>query len=155
MTVRKDAKVFRVGEMVIGCTTSFRMIQLLRFGFTAPFHKPGVDPMEYMVCEFVEAIRTRFKAGGFARKDEEAEIGGAFLVGYRGRLFLIESDYQVGEAACGYDACGCGASYAKGVLYATESRDAHERVQLALQAAEAHSAGVRAPFTVLSTRTTT
>ena len=29
--IRKDPKVFITGEFVIGCTTSFRMIELLQF----------------------------------------------------------------------------------------------------------------------------
>ncbi|KKO71831.1 hypothetical protein AAV32_09670 [Kerstersia gyiorum] len=59
--------------------------------------------------------------------------------------------YQVGEAASGYDAVGCGADIALGALCATTGMaDHNSRIGLALHAAEAHSAGVRGPFTVLS-----
>ena len=30
ITVRKDVKVFEVGEFVIGCTSSFRMMQIIK-----------------------------------------------------------------------------------------------------------------------------
>lgn len=150
LMVRKDRKVFVNAEFVIGCTTSFRMAQILQYAFTPPKRHPEKDVMAYMVTEFVEALRTAFKNGGFATKDREAEWGGVFLVGYQGRLFRIDSDYQVGESACGYDACGCGENYAKGVLFATPNDSAQDRVDLALRAAEAHSAGVRGPFLVES-----
>ena len=29
ITIRKDKKVFKVGEFIFGCTSSFRMIQLI------------------------------------------------------------------------------------------------------------------------------
>jgi hypothetical protein len=67
-----------------------------------------------------------------------------------------------------FDACGCGESYAKGALFATaaiatdpvrlglltlpaQPIDPKQRVTNALQAAEAMSAGVRGPFTVVTT----
>lgn len=150
LMIRKDRKVFVIGEFAIGCTTSFRMIQILQYNFNPPKRHPEKDVMAYMVTEFVEALRTAFKNGGFATKNNDAEFGGVFLVGYQGRLFRIESDYQVGESACGYDACGCGDSYAKGVLFATPNDAPRDRIELALRAAETHSAGVRGPFFVES-----
>lgn len=33
ITMRKDVKVFRVGDFVFGCTSSFRMMQIIRFSF--------------------------------------------------------------------------------------------------------------------------
>ena len=36
ITIRKDEKVFKVDNFIIGCTSSFRMIQLLRFSFKPP-----------------------------------------------------------------------------------------------------------------------
>jgi hypothetical protein len=61
-------------------------------------------------------------------------------------------DYQVGLAADQFDAAGCGEQIARGALYATQDVPllGHERVELALQAAERHSAGVRAPFHIMS-----
>lgn len=150
LTVRADRKVFVNGDFVMGFTTSFRMVQLIQYAFNPPKRHPDKDVMAYMVTEFVDALRNCLKAGGFARRDSEVESGGVFLVGYAGRLFCIESDYQVGEALSGYDAVGCGASFAVGVLFATPGQPPEDRLRLALQAAEAHSAGVRNPFHIQS-----
>lgn len=148
LTVRADAKVFKNGEFLFGFTSSFRMGQLLRYSLTAPklYTK---DPMTFMCTEFVASVRECLKAGGYATKEKEQEIGGVFLVGLAGRLFRVDCDYHVGEASAFYDAVGCGESYAKGVLFATAGQDPETRVRSALAAAEAHSAGVRSPFVVL------
>lgn len=150
LTVRSDQKVFKNGNFLFGFTTSFRMGQLLRYSFTPPTPKEGQDVYEYMVTSFVNGLRDCLKTGGFAEREKDAESGGTFLVGYRGRLFKIESDYQVGEPVDGYDACGCGQQIAVGVLFATKGMLPDERMKLVLEATERHSAGVRGPFHVAS-----
>jgi ATP-dependent protease HslVU (ClpYQ) peptidase subunit len=145
---RVDPKIYKVGQMLIGFTTSFRMGQLLGYRLTVPDHDPRVPIEKYMATAFVDAVRDCLKAGGYAAKDRETEQGGTFLVGYRGRLFRIDSDYQVGERLEPYDAVGCGEDLALGALYATSDTpyDPEKRLQVALQAAASFSAGVRAPF---------
>lgn len=151
LSVRADKKVFQNGEFLFGFTSSFRMGQVLQYSFTPPKQHPDKDTMSFMVTDFVNAVRSAFQAAGVASKNNEVESCGTFLVGYRGRLFSIQDDYQVGEAACGYDAVGCGQDIALGSLYATvDMADGKARVGRALHAAEAHSAGVRGPFTIQS-----
>lgn len=146
---RKDAKVFTNGGLVIGCTSSFRMIQLLQYQLVVPKRHPDTDLMRYMVSEFVEAVRKCFRDGGFMTKDKDAEFGGTFLVGVSGRLFTVHGDYQVAERTDGFDACGCGEAYALAAMACTPGLAPHERLRNALQIAEHFSAGVRGPFTFL------
>lgn len=149
IVVRNDRKVFRNGEFVMGFTSSFRMGQLLAFNFSPPKPRQDVDLFAYMVTDFIDTARNAMKAGGYARvKDTTSEEGGTFLVGFRGRLFQISDDFQVGESTHGFDAVGCGNHIALGSLFSTVSSkiNPHERVTLALCAAEAFSAGVRSPF---------
>lgn len=150
LTVRADVKVFKNGPMLFGFTSSFRMGQLLRYALTLPDHDPRVEVEKYMATTFVNAVRECLKTHGFARKKEEAEEGGTFLVGYRGRLFCIQDDYQVAEALDAFDAVGCGHDIAKGSLFSSTNLPADERIRVALQAAERYSAGVRGPFHVES-----
>ncbi|PWJ93555.1 hypothetical protein C8D77_101234 [Mesorhizobium loti] len=151
LTVRADRKVFSNGDFIMGFTSSFRMGQLLAQSFTPPKRHPDTDVYKFMVTDFINAVRDCLKTGGYAEKHHEAEKGGTFLVGYQGRLFLIDSDYQVGEALDGFDACGCGAEIALGALFATPAAKPNDRLTLALEAAERLSAGVRAPFHIVST----
>lgn len=149
LTVRADQKVFRNGPMIFGFTTSFRMGQLLRYALTVPDHDPRQPVEKYMATTFVDAVRSCLKKHAFTTVKDGVEMGGTFLIGYSGRLFLIDEDYQVCETVDGFDACGCGAQIAKGALHATShvgTVTGQARLELALSAAERHSAGVRRPF---------
>lgn len=146
LVVRADQKVFRNGPMIFGFTSSFRMGQILRYALKVPDQAPHISVDEYMVTVFVDAVRACLKDKGFATKSNEQESGGTFLVGYKGRLFFVEGDYQVGLSVHHFDAVGCGDQIARGSLFSTEGRPARERLELALRAAEQFSAGVRGPF---------
>jgi ATP-dependent protease HslVU (ClpYQ) peptidase subunit len=151
LTVRSDPKVFRRGRYLFGFTTSFRMGQLLRYSLDAPKPaKRGLDA--FMATAFVDALRDCLKRGGWARKENDREEGGQFLVGVRGRLYTIHEDYQVAKAADGFTAVGCGYEIALGALFATDGRGLRprRRVRIALAAAERFSGGVRGPFVVRS-----
>jgi len=150
---RKDEKVFKNGEFVFGFTSSFRMGQLLRYAFTPPPYYTDVNLYKYMVTDFVDGVRKCLKEGGYAIKNKEEELGGTFLVGFRGHLFMIEDNYQVAEHLYPYFSVGCGESYAKGCLYAICDNEIlpEEKITIALEAAEKFSAGVTRPFHIVKT----
>lgn len=152
---RKDEKVFKVGDFIIGCTGSFRMIQLLRYTFKPPVREEGQDVHEFMCTKFVDAVRECFKEGGWLQKDKEVERGGCFLVAYENRLFCIEGDFQVGERYDRFAAIGCGESYAEAAMYTSAAISGiNETVQISdmdiaysgLLAAKHFSTGVCRPF---------
>lgn len=156
LTVRRDKKLFVNGPYAMGFTTSFRMGQLLQHAFDAP--KPpddAADLHKFMVTEFINQVRKCLKDGGWSTKTNEQETAGTFLVGVRGRLFKVCDDYQVVEADVAYDACGCGESYARAALWTSVNLgvqlNPETRVLTALRCAGMHSAGVREPFSVIST----
>jgi hypothetical protein len=130
----------------MGFTSSFRMGQLLAHAFNPPKRHADADVFAFMVTDFIDQVRSCLKAGGYAEKHHDAEVGGTFLVGYAGRLFKIDGDYQVGETLLGYDACGCGEDIALGSMFSTGHLPPQERLQKALEAAAEFSAGVTAPF---------
>lgn len=144
---RADRKVFKIGNFIMGFTTSFRMGDLLKHDFSPPQRYTSCDIYKYMVTEFINEVRTCLKRGGYAKKKEETESGGTFLVGYAGNLFRIADDYQVGQNILSFDACGCGENYALGSLCSTEAwTNPTKRIEKALSAAQEFSAGVREPF---------
>lgn len=108
IVTRKDPKVFLNGEFLIGYTTSFRMGQILRYSFNPPKPREGINSYEYMCTEFIDALISSLKDKGFAKVDNNRISGGTFLVGYRGSLFEIDSDFQVGEVLKNYVSVGCG-----------------------------------------------
>lgn len=151
LAVRVDQKLFRKGAFLIGFTDSFRIGQVLRYHLDLPEHPDGMDAHEYMVTRFIPAARECLKTAGVAKKSNEQEEGGTFLVGYGGRLFAVHSDYQVAENDRSFAAVGCGAQIAIGAMEVTNGNlDPKERILVALRAAESWCAGVRGPFLVES-----
>lgn len=152
LNIRNDQKVFMNGAFLMGFTTSFRMGQLLRYSFTPPKIAEDQDLYEYMVTDWIDGVRKCLKDGGFASEKDSVEEGGTFLVGYKGRLFTIYEDYQVGENTCGYSSVGCGEDLAMGSLFTSSDikLKPEDRVRMALKAAATFSAGVSAPFVVKS-----
>jgi len=148
-TILASSKVFSVSnqdtKVLLGCTTSCRMMQLLQYELHLPSYENG-DVVEYLVTKFVNAVRETLKDGGFAQKENEKEEGGNFLVGFQGRLFEIQSDYQVSEPVNGYEAVGSGAKFALGALYVTPHLPPEIRIEEALKAATYHNAYVKPPY---------
>lgn len=147
-----DSKVFVVGELAFGFAGSFRVGQLIRYGFKAPVHAKGKSDMEYLVLDVIDAIRVLLKDKGSIKKEnEEEETRTQFLVGYRGHLYYIDSDFHVGRIKDGYCALGAGMDIALGSLFSTEKlTDPKERINTALSAAVKWSAAVRPPFTIVT-----
>lgn len=152
ITPRADHKVYLNGEYGIGFTSSFRMGQILRYAFAPPAPPTDCDDLfGFMVTDFVGSVRQCFKKEGYSYADNGREAGGTFLVGVRGRLFSIQNDYQVGESLDGFDAVGCGDSYAIASLYTTAGliTDPMVRIYHALYTADKFSGGVCAPFNTI------
>ena len=146
MRIETGPKVFHLGEFLIGYTSSFRMGQLLQYHLS-------VKPQEkesnraYMILVFAEAVRELLKSHGYARIENNEEEGGIFLVGYRGELYKVDCNFAVLRSADGFDAVGCGASYARGALKALDWEYPQQALETALEVAAHFSAGVRGPFT--------
>ena len=136
----------------MGFTTSFRMGQILRHHLSLPTPLEGEENYAYMVKQFIPAVKEVLASHGFERSINGRDEGGTFLAGYRGGLYLIDSDFQVGTVENPYQAIGCGDDLVLGAFYALSFYEMtpEERITTALEAAAEFSAGVRGPFTVLS-----
>lgn len=151
---RADEKVFIKDDMIYGFTSSFRMGQILRFRFNRPEHKEGIDDYEYLCSVYIDELIKCFKEHGYLREDKGEVSGGIFLIGYKGNLYKVEGDFQVGKSFDNYDACGCGEYYALGALsqldslYSNDKMLPTDKVIRSLRSAERFSAGVRRPFVI-------
>lgn len=155
LETRADEKVFtrndHAGEpWAFGFTSSFRMGDLLRYKLELPEVQPKQDLREFMVVRFVDAVRKALGDGGWRSKHDERESGGTFLVAYRGEIFKVEDDFQVGQLAVPFAAVGCGEHLALGAMHALwdnlPEQTARWIVGSALEAAARFSAGVRGPY---------
>jgi len=150
---RKEPKAFKIGKFGFAYTTSFRMGDILHYSFTPPPFTVGqITVDKYMRTLFIDEVQATFESGGFGSrgKDADGEAGGNFLVGFAGRLFSIQADYQVGEHRIEYFADGAGSHFAFGSLHSTADHKPKERVLMALQASAKFSPSVSAPFTIIT-----
>jgi ATP-dependent protease HslVU (ClpYQ) peptidase subunit len=108
-------KVFRAGNLMIGYTSSFRMGQLLQYNLEFEENKNNSD-MKYLVKQVVPNIRKCLKEGGYTTIKDNEEIGGQFLLGYKGLLYEVASDFQVNIFTRPFNAVGSGQPYALGAL---------------------------------------
>jgi len=150
ITIMSEPKVFRNGPMLIGYTSSFRMGQLLEHVLKVPDNE-GLDDIRYLVSVFVPVLRECLKTNGYTTINNNEETGGVFLLGYNGRLYKVGGDFQVCRSSDGYNACGCGESFALGAMFmARKSLNPDVAVEFALAVSAHFSSGVRAPFHVLA-----
>src|ERR1035437_478649 len=148
LLVRKDSKVFQNGPFLIGFTSSYRMGQIL---MDTTFPDPGnMDEFVYMRTQFVDVARTRLKDGGYVKVDSNREESGQFLVGFHGRIFLVDEDFTIGESSDPFFAVGQGSQEALGALYsAPEDRPPGESLVIDMSAAARFRSGVRPPFNII------
>lgn len=142
-------KVFKIGEFLIGYAGSFRMGQILQYHLEVRQQQDGETDDRFMVVAFAEAVRTVFKDKGFTWLESGRESGGQFLVGYRGKLYDMDSDFQVNTFQNGVMALGCGEQYALGAMLALNTLTPKKRITRALEIA-AEMASVAPPFVIES-----
>jgi hypothetical protein len=154
VTIRPGVKVFINKNFLIGCCGSARACNLVRYKFVPPDPSPDEDDMmRYFVVQFVESLRECLTtAGNITKKDEFDYMHSQFLVGYWGRMFLIDSDFQTQECVNGYESIGAGSDLALGSLFATPKMTPKRRIMTALGAAQQYNSSVREPFSVVKVK---
>jgi ATP-dependent protease HslVU (ClpYQ) peptidase subunit len=145
-----NQKVFKVGECVIGVSGSARVADAMRYNLETPKHPRRMDPARYMRTYFIDAVRDCLRKAGSLQSVHgvdgcEAHV----LIGYRGRLFIIEGDLHIHEALDDYAAVGSGSSVANGALAVSRGVPPRKRILAALTASERYTASVRKPFYVI------
>jgi ATP-dependent protease HslVU (ClpYQ) peptidase subunit len=146
-------KVFINGDMLIGYTSSFRMGQLLQYKLNIPEYIEDMDDTDYLVSKFIPAVKECLKDGGYMKIENNQDSGGVFLVGFHGKVYQVDEDYQVLRCSDGFTAVGCGGSFAVGalsVILATTEDSPEKAILYALRVAGRFSAGVCAPYYVIS-----
>lgn len=144
---RADPKVALIGnQCVIGFAGNFRAWQAVRFTFNPPEHKRG--PLDkYMSTTFVDSLRRCLSEAGIAEKKDNVEDSPSdFIVGIKGRIFVISGDYDVQESTYPFDAVGAGGQIALAAMIARKDGSPKARLQTALRTAAALNNTVRPPW---------
>lgn len=151
-------KVFAIGPLVLGYTSSFRMGQALQHRLTVPEHLPDSADLaaldRWMAVPFMDAVRQVMRDAGFMKREYEREQGGQFLCGVRGHIYHCDDDFHASRRGKPYGACGSGISACLGAFALAERRiwpeDPEQLIKDVLAAAESCIATVRGPFHVIS-----
>lgn len=149
-TIIKDPKVFIKDNVAFGVCGLPKVMDALAHTISLP-KQSGGDDRAFLVAEMIPAIRE-----GLKKLDctvEEQGYGtcfhGAMLMGYNGKLYRIEGNFQLGTASQNHDAVGSGGALALGSLHASKGQNPKKRLIAALQAAADGNAGVAPPFVVV------
>jgi len=87
-------KIFPVGELLIGYTSTFRFGQLLQYRLDMPEHVPGETDMQFLM-NVVTNIRKLLEEAKHATVSNSVAEGGQALIAYRGQLYCLQTDFSI------------------------------------------------------------
>jgi ATP-dependent protease HslVU (ClpYQ) peptidase subunit len=151
---RKDSKVFISKDFIFGFTSSFRMGQIIKYHFNPPKRVETQSTDNYIHTTVLEHIIEILTSKGYNKISNNIIEGGVFLMGYRGILYEVEQDFQVGQLYSVYNAIGCGENYAKSCLWTIDALgfplSVTEKIDIAIKCAAEHNSGVDANIKILT-----
>ena len=162
--VIEGSKMFRRGEMLIGCAGQPRQAQIVKhyahlpsqpsdINKTLPGYRDRSDD-QYLMA-FIENIRTALRDYGCMEMENGIEAGCNLIIGYHGKVYAVENHFQIHRSRRGCIATGVGAPYALASLLTSmrppvswERVDMTDKITVALQIASQLCVAVYAPFQV-------
>ena len=135
----------------MGFSGSYRVGQVLRHVWVPKIQPPGTDDETFLVRDVIDQLRVLFLNHGIRSTTGGTDsMDGPFLLGYHGRLYKIDTDFQVGWNRDGFNACGSGARPALGALHVLcklpGTVEPKQMIRMALDAAEHLDTAVRGPM---------
>lgn len=147
------SKVYRVGPFLFGTCGSHRVAQVIEHEFKISVPQADTETdIHYLATIFANEIRSLLASRGIIGKsdDHEDKFEGGSLVGYRGNLYRLSSNFQIDHFERAFDGIGSGSPFALGALQILlKSRTgAWTAIRQALEVAEALCCDVAGPFDV-------
>lgn len=131
-------KVFRRGELLFGGTGRFSDIQLMEHILPIVPPTKHESDIHYLIEKIAYPLRDNVY--------DPDNFSSSFLIGYRGKLYLLASDFSVTCFVDGFDAVGSGDFVALGVMEARKDLPPKKRIKKALRVASKFMGGVGGPF---------
>lgn len=142
-----DPKVFVKGKIAIGVCGSPKILDHLNNVTELPSWDGRAPKREFLLRDVVPTIKSSLGAGECL---EGSNMPGELLIGFQGRLYQVESNFQLITSQAGFDSVGSGSDTAIGSLHSTTNvQSTRKRVIMALTAACARNAMCRPPFTIV------
>jgi len=154
-TIIKDPKVFVRGRIGLGVCGYPKVMDALSSGIDMPEQSCN-DDRAFLVNELVPTIRdglVRLDAAFRDEKTSEIVFNGEALLAYNGKLYKLQSNFQLIQARAGFDTTGSGGDLAMGSMASTAHvRNPKKRILMALEAASANNAGCAPPYVIVSVK---
>jgi len=149
-TIIKEPKVFIKGAVAFGVCGLPKVMDAIQHTIELP-EDAEVDAKGYLVGSLVPALRDGMKKLECTEEHNGQQyFHGALLIGYKGRLFELESNFQLVESSTGFGAVGSGGAAALGSLRSTKkTSNAKKRLLEALAVSAENNAGVAPPFDIV------
>lgn len=109
-------KVFTKGKFVIGCSGSALLNQIIRYDFKVPPQKKGKETKSYLVSEFIPALKKSIEQSGGEKQGSKGIMDGRLILGYKGTIFTLDSNYCIIEVGNKFTCIGSGSLLAYGSL---------------------------------------
>jgi ATP-dependent protease HslVU (ClpYQ) peptidase subunit len=138
-------KVFRVGEMLVGVCGSLRVRDIVEFIALPARLESETSDRAFLVTSYIPQLRVSLKEAGVLDSEEADAFDGGMLMGYRGKLYQLYSDFAIMEHERW--AVGSGSEFALGSLYSSTG-EPQKRIKTALQAACEFSPSCAPPFVI-------
>lgn len=136
-SVYATPKIFTVGDMLLGFTSSYRMGQILQYRLTLPVAVVDQDLDTWMHIDFVDAVRICLRDNGFLKIENNEELGGTFLIVVAGRIFTMQDDLSLLESLDNFEACGSGEDHARATMNAAVNHGIKNPRRILTEAIEA------------------
>lgn len=154
LTISRDSKVFKRGEILIAHAGDLRLGNLMQYVLEIPRRTDRKrNDMAYLAGPFAAAVKRCMTDNAWETPRDAEDNGGfdfQFLIGYRGAIYLMGEALDLCRSVEDFETAGSGSEIARGVLYATPKMAPRARIIKALTASSKYNAFVRGPYKVLS-----
>lgn len=144
-------KVFIRNNYIIGYSGSFRFGKLLQYVFDLPPVPNSINSSEKLDEFMNKVLMQSLKKQAKELDLDKEELDGYALIGVKGHIFEVQTDWCALESSLPYNVAGSGDKFALGSLHTTEVwKDPQKRINVALSAAAQFCMSVGPPFNILS-----
>lgn len=152
----KQPKMIKLNDMLIGISGTLRPLQLIQHQLVLADRTEKQSSMEYLVKVFVPAVKQLLVDNDcIMNNDNYKQSDSNLLIGYRGEIFIMDTNFQIVQTNDSYSAIGSGTDTALGALAVFSNMDWMEfspsyTIKKTLEIAEKHCLGIQKPFKVMS-----
>jgi ATP-dependent protease HslVU (ClpYQ) peptidase subunit len=150
---KKNGKVVKHGEFLIGMAGDLRAINIVTYIFKAPpIPRTAINNLDkYIIGTFLPALKDCLEDNGINTKEGS---GSDFIILLRGKVYEIGEHFEWSPDTTNIYSLGSGSSYALGSMYSTLEKDftleeAKYSIRKSLEVASQLDPFTGNPFTVL------